>query len=288
MIPFRIIGLTVLLLIASCSLRQSSDKDTITVSILPYKYLAERIAGDRFEVNVLTPPGSNHETFEPTPRQLSILNNSKMLMINGYLLFEDNLVKKNLQNFKLSLIDLSRDTELIAGETIDHGDHVHLNGIDPHFWLSPGEVRRQIKVMLDAFCEKDPEGKETYETNYHNLLSDIDSLDRYMKQAFSQLRTRSFLIYHPALTYLARDYGLNQVAIEMEGKEPTMQHMHRIVEFAKTQGIKTVFIQRQFNSESATSIAREIGGHVEILDPLAADWLANMYAITATLRKAML
>jgi zinc transport system substrate-binding protein len=273
--------------LAGCVPVQKNEKAVITVSILPHKYFVERIAGDNFEINVITPPGISPETYEPTPKQMRSLAGSVLYFANGYLMFEDHLVQKSKKELSGKMIDLSRGIDFIAGDIVDHGDHVHLFGIDPHYWLSPAEAKIQAQNMLDAIIAYDPENRSFYEKNFQNFMDDIDALHQHITKLLSETSTRTFLIYHPAFAYFARQYDLDQVALEMDGKEPTMAHIKYIVDLARSEGISTVLVQSQFNRASAESVAKEIGGTVEFLDPLPEDWLENMYAIAHTLQKVL-
>jgi zinc transport system substrate-binding protein len=274
-------------LLTGCVPVQKNEKAVITVSILPHKYFVERIASDNFEINVITPPGISPETYEPTPKQMRTLAGSVLYFANGYLMFEDLLAQKTKKEVTGKTVDLSRGIDFIAGDIVDHGDHVHLFGIDPHYWLSPNEAKIQARNMLDAILAVDPENSNFYEMNFEDFMNDIDALDTYITKLLSETKTRTFLIYHPAFAYLARQYELEQVALEMDGKEPTVTHIKNIVDLARREGINTVLVQSQFNRASAEAVAKEIGGTVEFLDPLPENWLENMYAIAHTLQKVL-
>lgn len=267
----------VLAFLVSCGPAQKEQQDLITVSILPQKYFVERIAGDRFEIHVLTPPGASPETYEPTPRQMKTLANSFLYFANGYLMFEDHLAEKLGKDLAMKTIDLSRGIDLIAGDIVDHGDHVHLYGIDPHYWLSPAEVRVQAINILDALVDADPENKDEYQANFDSFINDVRLLDGHISELLNDVSLRIFMIYHPAYAYFARAYNLEQIALEMDGKEPTASHMKYIVDLARTHGIKNVLVQSQFNEATAKVIADEIGAEVINVDPLPEDWLHEMY-----------
>jgi zinc transport system substrate-binding protein len=274
-------------IVAACSPVQKSEKAGITVSILPQKYFVERIAGDRFDIHVITPPGASPETYEPVPRQMKILAESALYFTNGYLMFEDHLVDKLGSEIMAKMINLSQGIDLIAGDVVDHGDHVHLYGIDPHYWLAPNEVRIQAETILGALKALDPDNSAEFETNFQEFVNDIDALDNHTKSLISESKTRTFLIYHPAFGYFAREYNLEQVALEMDGKEPTVSHIKYISDLARQEGINIILVQSQFNMAAAEVVANEIGGRVELLDPLPEDWLENMYAIAHTFQKAL-
>jgi zinc transport system substrate-binding protein len=284
----RFLTLCCLIAIAvACNPVQKSEKAGITVSILPQKYFVERIAGDRFDIHVITPPGASPETYEPVPHQMKTLAESALYFANGYLMFEDHLVDKLGNEIAAKMINLSQGIDLIAGDIVDHGDHVHLYGIDPHYWLAPNEVRIQAETILDAIKALDPDNSTEYEANFQEFIDDIDALDNHTRSLIAESKIRTFLIYHPAFAYFAREYDLNQVALEVDGKEPTVSHTKFIADLARQEGINTILIQSQFNKAAAEVVANEINGNVELLDPLPEDWLENMYAIAHTFQKVL-
>jgi zinc transport system substrate-binding protein len=273
--------------IAACGTMQLSETDIISVSILPQKYFVERIAGDDFQINVITPPGASPETYEPTPRQVAMLMESALYFTNGFLMFEDNLIRNSGAQLSAKTIDLSEGLDLIAGDIVDHGDHVHLYGVDPHYWLGPEEVKLQLQHILDALVALKPDRREVYTQNFNEFIADIDKLDAHIRQITENRNTDIFLIYHPAFEYFARTYGLQQVSLEQDGKEPTAAHIRYIADLAKSEGINTILVQSQFNMASAEVVAKEIGGSVEFLDPLPENWLENMYSIAHTFQRAL-
>lgn len=274
-------------LVFSCSQVQKKEKQIITVSILPQKYFVERIAGDRFDIHVITPPGASHETYEPTPLQIKPLDESVLFIANGYLLLENHLLEKFGSRLSGKTVDLSAGIDLIAGDIVDHGDHVHMHGVDPHYWLSPKEVKIQAHTILNALIKTDPDNSDIYEANFAEFARDLDLLDAHMASLFSETTIKTILIYHPAFSYLAREYGFEQLALEMDGKEPTGAHMKYIIDQVGETGIKTIFIQSQFNTLAADVVAKEIGGSVEVLDPLPENWLDYMYEIAHKIQKAL-
>ncbi|HSW67144.1 MAG TPA: zinc ABC transporter substrate-binding protein, partial [Bacteroidales bacterium] len=228
-----LIFLSAILIVAAACKQVGSDKPVITVSIPPQKYFVERIAGDHFSVSIISPPGSNHETYEPTPRQVMSTSKSKLFVMNGYLMFEEYLINRIQGSHECRILDLSQNVDLIVGDVVDHGDHVHLYGVDPHFWLSLVEVRKQLPALLEALCELAPDKCNQFRDNYTAFMAEIDSIDHVIREGFKAASTNKFLIYHPALAYFARDYGLEQIALEQDGKEPTASHIRKIIDIAR-------------------------------------------------------
>lgn len=166
----------------------------------------------------------------------------------------------------------------------DHHDHT---GLDPHIWLSPALVKIQAKTILKALQVADPSHKKAYEANYNSFVADIDALDKELKQIFAGKEGLQFMVFHPAWGYIAHDYGLRQVPIEIEGKDPKPAQLKELIKHAKEEGIKVIFVQPQFSTKSAKTIAGEIGGQVAFANPLAEDWMANLRMIAGKFKGAL-
>ncbi len=272
-------------ILASCTEPVRYDpKPVITVSILPQKYLVERITGDKFRINVLVPPGASAETYEPTPMQVRDLAGSVIYFRIGYMEFERTLVRNlQSQNPEVKFVNTADGTNLIAADIVDHGDHVHHYGVDPHIWLSIPDVMIQAGNMLEAVLDADPENQDLYMNNFSDFMEELVSLHHELTEKFRDLKGRTFLIFHPALGYFARDYGLTQISIEQEGKNPTAANMRQIIDIARETGINDVFIQMEFERENAKTVARELGGEVIEIDPLSENWMDNMTEIAEKL-----
>ena len=264
----------------ACTGPKKTDKPTVAVTILPQKYFVEKIAGDLVQVNVLVPPGASPELYSLMPSQMTGLSTTLAWMGIGKVGFEQGWVDKIREsNPKLNYFDTSAQADWIAGEEEVHGDHVHLHGIDPHIWSSPDEVKRIATETCNALAQVLPEHKEVFEANLAEFQTEIDSLDAKLRQTFKQLSSKKFLIFHPALTYLARDYGLEQVAMEVDGKEPSPKHLKDLAEMAKNENIKAIFVQKEFNMDNARQMAKEIGGEVIQVDPLSENWADELRTI---------
>lgn len=281
--------LLVAIILASCSNLESSkknEKDSIMVSVLPQKYIVENIVGEHFNVNVMIPPGASPVTYEPTPKQMKELSNSFVYFRIGHIEFEKAWMKNLASvNDEMKIIDLSKTADLIESDHScqdhghDHGHHHH-HGVDPHIWTSPKEVRKQAQYILDFLIKEKPALANEFKSNYNELIVKIDSLDAYIEKELEPYKGKKFLIFHPALSYIARDYGLEQISIEIDGKEPTPANVQKIIDTAKEEGIKIVFVQSQFSTHNAEVIAKEIGGSVVQIDPLDPDWENGIRFIT--------
>jgi len=261
----------------------SGTKPTITVSILPQKYIVGQISGNTLNINVLIPEDANHETYEPTAKQMVETSGSHIYFKLGHLDFEKSWLSKVAEtNPQMKIIDTSEGIELLTGESHNHGDHQH-SGADPHIWLSVSAVRQQALNIRKGLIEAFPDDSAIFNSNYKHFLIRLDSLDFSIRQMLETLPSRSFMIYHPALGYFARDYNLNQISIEQDGKEPGTADLKNLIDLAKSEGIKTVFVSSQFSTQSAATLAAQIGARVEQFNPSAANWPENMLLIARKL-----
>ncbi len=263
----------VLVIAISCVSQKESGKSVITVSILPQKYFVEKITGDFVDVEVLIPPGASPATYELLPSQMKAISKSAVWMRIGHIPFEHSWHGKIKDAAPgLNIVDTSLDADLVYGKEVDHGDHVHLHGIDPHIWMSPTEVAKIAKLTYKALVELFPEKEKVFSKNHQAFQQEIKELDSILAKRFEVMEFRKFLIFHPAFTYLARDYDLEQIPIQIDGKDPSPQYLSSLVDIAKADSIKMVFIQKEFDRDNATQIAKEIGGKVVQLDPLRENW----------------
>lgn len=269
--------LSLLIIFQSCR-NKSTGQRIVSVSILPQKYLTEKIAGDYIQINVMIPPGMNPATCDLNTGQLKKLYDSDLCFTIGYLPFELTHLFPVLENRKdIQVINHSDNLQLLHGSCShsqqDDQDH---HGIDPHIWLSPAYAKTMATTIYQVLSERYPEQQKTFQTNYQGLIQEIDSIAHKAKRVLQDKQDKVFLIYHPALTYFAADYGLEQYSIEDEGKEPNPTHLKKIIDLCQEKEIHIIFIQNQFDVSNAESIAREINGKVISIDPLTENWTAEM------------
>jgi zinc transport system substrate-binding protein len=266
-------ALLAILIALSCN-RSSPDTGVkiITVSIAPFEYFINEIAGADFSVNIMVPPGANPHIYEPYPEQISKLRKSVAYVSNGYLGFEmtwlDRFYEMNKSMIRLSLGD---KIDLITSGHEHEGDHVE--GADPHYWVSPKCAASMALSTRDLLCQLNPAEKEKYELNYAELVAEINELDKRAEMLLSEFSGELFMIYHPNLAYLARDYGLREVPVEFEGKEPPPSRLKELIDLALAKNIRSIFVQREYDSRNAKAIAREIGAGVVVIDPLSGNWM---------------
>ena len=256
-----------------CKSNKAAEPNVIYVSIAPLKPIIEGIVGDDYTVKVLVPQGASPETFEPTPKQFIALNESALIFSVGLLDFEKALLERVYEQSKI--VNLSTGIVTIAGicSHTHHGKHCH-HGVDPHIWCSPKSLNIMAANAYSAINAKMP--KKSYAENYSALTEKITVLDQQVKELCEAARLPYFIIYHPALTYIARDYGLEQVAIEKEGKEPSVKQVAEIITRARNSGVKRVFYQSEFPQSSVAIFAEDIGAEAVEINPLAEDIFTNI------------
>jgi zinc transport system substrate-binding protein len=267
--------LLIALIFASCDHAVKNTRKEISVSILPQKYIVERIAGDLFNVNVMMPPGANHETYEPTPLSMKALANSKIYFSVGWLDFEKTWTKRFAGLFpEMKIVNTSDGGKLLAYEA--NGEGGHDSGIDPHTWLSLRYIKIQAAKIAASLSQTDPAHAVNFNENLRKFSAQLDSSDAVYSELFAQMKGARFLIYHPALGYFARDYDLVQVSLETEGKEPSASHLTELIRLAEREHIHTILVSKEFDSRNAETLAREINGKIVVFDPMAADLLGNL------------
>ncbi len=284
--------ISALVLLTGCRSAQEPEQTTLWVTIAPLRSLVQGITGDDFTVEVLVPPSASPETFEPTPRQYGTLTRSPLIFGTGLIDFERHLLNRLERPERI--VDLSEGIDLIAGSCShahaghDEAEHAepakHAYGVDPHIWISPRELQRMAANAYRAIHAQWPDSTR-YTANYEALRNRIAEVDSLVAKRLRGMERRWFLIYHPALTYYARAYGLRQVAIEEDGKEPSAKRLAALIDSARRDGVRTVFYQAQFPASSVEVIAADIAGKAVRIDPLAELVLDNILVITDELSK---
>jgi zinc transport system substrate-binding protein len=269
-------SLALLAMLTACTdPRDRSSRPLLLVSVAPQAFFLERLAGDLVEIEVLIPPGASPATFAPTTKQMQAAFQARLFIKVGHPNFPferawlDELTE---QNPTLRIVDGSRLISLREG--------------DPHLWVSPKCVRRMCETMTEALIGLFPEERALLESNLHSFSAEIDRLDAEIREQLADHAGAKFLVFHPAWGYFAEEYGLIQISVEHEHKEPGPAHLQRVLEIAREEGIRVVFAQPQFPSESAELVAREIGGRVVFLDSLARNWPENMRRIATLFAEA--
>lgn len=269
-----------LLAFSSCSNTEKNDKPTITVTIEPLRYFTEVIAGDKFKVVSMVPAGSSPETYDPTPQQMVNLNKSIAYLRIGYIGFEQSWTGKLQESLpKLPFYDTSAGVNLIHQQCSHSHDNNapenHVHGVEPHIWNSTENAKIIANNICNALQELDSKNSEYYNCRLDSLTKIIEQTDEKIKEIITDA-DKTFLIYHPALTYFARDYGLEQISIEEGGKEPSPAHLQSLIELCKDKNAKVIFVQQEFDMRNAETIAKELGVEVVPVNPLNYNWTEEM------------
>ncbi len=258
----------------SCQIGEREAKESmVSVSILPVQYFVDRLTDASLEVNVMVQPGASHATYAPTASQLQKLSDSGIYFRIGHLGYEQAYMNRLSEiSPGMRVVNLSYGVDLIRGEEIDHGDHVHEGGIDPHIWMSPAVMLSRLPVIKEAIVEVYPGLSAVADERYDELYADIEKIHHALVALAGELEHKSFMIFHPALTYIARDYGFKQIPIERHGKEPSPALLAHIIREARSDNVSLIFIQEEFDVRSAQVISEETGATIVQINPLAYDW----------------
>ncbi len=304
-------------LFASTALADKNPgKIIVFTAIAPYGNFIEQIGGESVRVETLVGAGKDPHTFEPTPGQISRLGSAQAYFKVG-MPFEDRLMKKIESLFpNLKIVDLNSGVTLRQMEVSDfHGDsepethsgdrektrkhkghdhakssvktsdshvsnHGHAHGtMDPHVWLNPANVKTISSNIWETLGSIAPDRADFFRKNAQAFDQKIDDLDKHLGESLKNIKHQNFYVYHPAFGYLADRYGLKQKAVEIEGKEPSAKQLARLIDSARKEGVKVIFVAPQFSRKGAETVASGIGGVVIEIDPLAADYLGNMRKI---------
>lgn len=265
----------------------AENRITVFVSILPQKYFVQQIGKELVGVEVMVQPGASPHTYEPKPFQMVALSTASIYFSVGVTFEKAWLNKIASSNPDLVIVHTDENVEKIPMTAHHHhhdepgGDHEHHHHnhdiiLDPHIWLSPPLVKIQALNILNGLQNIDPANSAIYEANYQEFMSEIDQLHLQLQNTFSGKEGTPFMVFHPSWGYFAKTYGLKQVPIELEGKDPKPSQLMELIKYAREQNIKVIFVQPQFSTRSARLVAKEIEGEVVFIDPLALNWAENL------------
>jgi len=257
----------------------AETKPSVFVSILPLEYFVERIGREFVDVKVMVGPGQSPATYEPTPRQMTDLGRSRIYFRIG-VPFEKALLPKVRDIFPdLKIVDVSRGIERLYFQSLSEAETP-----DPHIWLDPKRGMIQARTIAEELSLLFPSRKEVFQRNLLSFLDDLKRLDHRLTSVLAPLQGRSFYVFHPAFGYFAQSYGLTQVAVEMEGKEPGLRSLSRLITRARKEGVKVIFVQPQYAKRDVEALAEAIGGAVVPIDPLPRDYIRSLDATAEAIR----
>ncbi len=286
----------------------TQDGHIIVASILPIVEFASKVGGGKIDVFEMIPPGASPHTYEPTPGQLEKVSKARMyLAVGSGIEFEIVWLDKIIAiNDNMILVDCSEGIELIeipqnqetksgddngkAGGQVVYNeieDDHERSGKDPHIWLSPKNAALMVENIYLGLSAMDPDNEDYFYDNKVDFLDELEMLDRKIIEILLEKTQRKILVFHPGWAYFARDYGLEQIVVEEDGKEPSPRGMASLIDQAKESGIKVVFASPEFSQKSAEVIAGEIGGKVVLISPLARDYVKNLINIAEAFEESM-
>lgn len=273
----------------------SYSADIIFVSIQPVKYIADKIIGSNYDIKALVPENFNPHIYEPKPGDMRELSKAKYYFSIGDTFDSAWLEKLHSVNKNVKVIYIDKN---IAKQKLENHSHDEKDGhdekdknegdnvfYDPHIWLSLNNVKIMAKNILDFMGEIDKDNFVFYESNYQKLAKKMDDLVTNFKNTFDKCQSKNILVFHPSWGYFARDFGLKQVAIEAEGIEPSMSHIKDIVDFAKKEDVKFLFVQPQIDSRISNTLAKQLNIEIIKVNPLSYDYIEELVLIKNAFEK---
>lgn len=268
-------------ILCSCNSGTSSNH-ILTVSIEPQRYLLEQIAGDQWEVNTMLSAGANPETFDPPISALKSATNSAAYFKVGSIPFEEILISKIGAGMRV--VDTANGITLLHGtHNCDNHNHNHNNNADPHIWSSVRNAKIMAQNMRDAMIELDAENSTKYQQNYTRLTLMLDSLDQEIIQILNKKTNKTFVTWHPSLSYFARDYSLNQLAIGSEGKEMSIDAFRGKIDEIKSIKAEVMLVQPEMDNNRSKEIADQTGIKTVTVNLLSYDWAEQMILVAKSL-----
>ena len=292
LVLIRIFSISAMFMLICSGHAQAGKKLAVFVSIPPQKYFLQQIGTQRVDVQVMVQPGASPATYEPRPRQMAAISRARVYFAIGVPFEKTWLGKIAAANPEMQVVHTDHGIPKIPmlanhTESEHRRQKDHQSELDPHIWLSPALVMTQARTILNALVVIDPDHKAVYEANTKVFVSKLAALDADLKNTLAGKQGFQFMVFHPSWGYFARSYGLQQVPVEIEGKDPKPAQLKALIEHAKKKHINIIFAQPQFSSRSAKLVAEEIGGQVILVDPLASDWSGNLREVAQKFKAAL-
>lgn len=257
-----------------------NEKPIVAVTIVPQKTFVEAVAGDLVEVVTALPPGSNHESYDPSPKEMEELNQASLYFTIGVGVEEANILPNLAKDIPVIFME-EEVASVYPMRTFASGEP------DPHIWLSPKRAKVMVELIARELSKIDLGHQAVYMENAQEYLKQLDQVDEEIQNALAGVTNKKIMVYHPAFGYLTEDYGLEMVALEEEGKEATAKHLQEMVDLAKAEEIKVIFYQEEIDSRQSEAFAEEIGAKTIQLAPLAADYIDNLKNMANLMAEAM-
>ncbi|KNY29462.1 metal ABC transporter solute-binding protein, Zn/Mn family [Pseudobacteroides cellulosolvens] len=249
-----------------------SSKIQVAVSIVPQAEFVKAVGGDLVDVVTMIPSGKSTENYAPTPQEIEKFSNSSLYFAVGVPTEIANILPKARElNKHLKIIKLNDEVRKAYPER-----EFYPGSRDPHIWMSPKRVKVMVEIISNELSKIDSKNKSLYEKNAQEYCNKLDELNKQIKESLSNLKNKTFIVYHPALGYFADEYGLRMLSLEEEGKDATAKDFEQKISEAKKQGIKVIFYQAEIDSKQSKAFAEELNGSTEQISPLAPDYIENL------------
>lgn len=259
-------------LLIAFAFKLSADPVQVLVTIPPIKFFVEAIGGDHVEVETLVPTGAGAHTYEPTPRQVQAASEAVLWFTIG----EPLEARVHAALPKLEVIDLRQGIDLLGGHCSHKGCTA---GTDPHFWLSPRAAKLFSRSIAEALIHEREADRAAIEARLQHLETKLDKLDQKLTKQLAPCKGETILISHPALGYFCRDYGLHQLSVEFEGKEPSPKQLAKVVAEARAAQVKNLILDTQYSAKGGRLVAKQLDLPICPFDPLSEEYFANMHRL---------
>jgi zinc transport system substrate-binding protein len=254
--------------------------ELVLVSVAPHKFFVDQIAQHSVPVQLMVPAGASSHTYEPSPKEVLTASKADLWFTIGEG-FEPKVIRTlTSYNPSMNIVDLRKGVRLIRdGEHHHQACSCHSNSEDVHYWLSLREAETQARTIYEALSQRYPEKKELFKQGYEQFISKLRAEDAAITDLLKPVAGRSILVSHPAYAYFVRDYNMDQISIEFEGKDPTPLQLTTVLRDARNKRVTKVYVQPQYPSKGATLVAKEIGATVVSLDPYSEKYFETMREI---------
>lgn len=269
---------------------QLGANELVLVSVAPYETMCKELTANGIDIELLVPVGDSLHTYEPRPKQVLRAAKAKLWFIIGEV-FEKKVIKAlHEQNPNLAIVDLRDGLDLMREEEHvhdhEHVHHHHEDETDPHIWMSPKMMQVQVSHMAESLKEAFPELQLTIEQNAKSLITRLEALDKEIREILKDSKGKTIFVSHPAYGYFCREYGLDQVSIEFEGKDPTPRQLNDLLEQARKDHVRTIFTQKQYSTKASNLIAQELQAKIVLLDPYSKNYFESMREIAKSIAEA--
>ena len=257
--------------------RNPLGKARVVVSIEPQAFFVQKIAGDLVDIEVLVPSGKEPETYSPSLEKIRNFARSQVYFRVGFPPEENFVPRLKSIAPKLLIVDTREGLDVRKSE----GDHHHhhedgtccgSDGIDPHIWMSPAMVKKQADVILKTLIEMDPSHEKEFRESYTKFVDELTELQNTVHEKLDSLQGKTLFVYHPSYGYFCDEFGLNQKAIEVEGKSPTPRKLADWIKTVQDDQIRAIIVQPEFNQSAAQTISGQTEVALVVHSPLEQDY----------------